>query len=176
MTTHRCLLLAIGLGVASSGVAQEAPSKPVPAKAGRVTEITAEKEAQFDADARVAVFTGSVEVKDPQFRLRCDRMTVYLDKAGGGLQRAEAEGNVVIVNERPGTDNAGKPVTSRGKSQRATYDPKSGEVTLSGWPQIEQGINLHLAADANTRMILNTNGRMRTVGRSRTVIKDAEGE
>ncbi len=169
------LLLAMGLGTAWCG-AQEASSKPVPAKPGRTTEITAEKGAQFDAEARIAIFTGSVEVKDPQFRMKADKLTVYLDKEQGGLDRAEGEGNVVIINEKPGTDNAGKPVTSRGKSERANYDPKTGEVTLIGWPQIEQGINLHVAADASTRMILNNDGRMRTIGRSKTVIKDTEKE
>jgi lipopolysaccharide transport protein LptA len=175
MRTQLCLLLVLGLG-AGWCPAQDAASKPAPATVGRTTEITAEKEAQFDAEARIAIFTGTVEVKDPQFRLKCDKLTVYLDKAQGGLDRAEAEGNVVIVNEKPGTDNAGKAVTSRGKAQRAIYAPKTGEVTLIGWPQIEQGMNLHLAADPSTRMILNNDGRMRTIGRSKTVIKDTEKE
>ena len=133
LTMAACLLV-FGAGARGADPVAEAP-KPAKA-AARNTEITAEKEAQFDSAGRVAVFLGSVEVKDTQFNLQCDKLTAYLDKQGGGLERAEAEGNVVIVSQRPASDGSGKSVPSRGKSARATYDPKSGDVVLIGWPQI----------------------------------------
>jgi len=172
----KLLLIAAAMVPFLAAPAQESSAQPAPAKPDRVTEITADKEARFDSEARVAVFTGNVEVKDPQFRLKTDKLTVYLDKQKGGLQRAEAEGNVQIVNENADKGSDGKPVSSRGKSERATYEPASGEVVLIGWPQIQQGINLHMAADPSTRMILNNNGQMRTLGRSKTIIKDTDKE
>jgi hypothetical protein len=48
-------------------------------------------------------------------------------------------------------------------------------VTLSGWPEIQQGINRHIAANESTRMVLNRDGRATTEGASRTVITDTEG-
>ena len=64
------------------------------------TEITATQEAQFDTKTRIGVFIGNVKVVDPQFTLTSDRLTVHLnkDEEGGGLNDAEAAGNVVIVH------------------------------------------------------------------------------
>jgi hypothetical protein len=63
------------------------------------TEITATQEAQFDTKTRVGVFIGNVKVVDPQFTMTSDRLTVHLnkDQEGGGLNDAEANGNVIIV-------------------------------------------------------------------------------
>src|ERR1700719_3909326 len=64
------------------------------------TEITATQEAQFDTKTRTGVFIGNVKVVDPQFTLTADRLTVHLnrDEDGGGLNEADAQGNVVIVH------------------------------------------------------------------------------
>ena len=64
------------------------------------TEITATQEAQFDTKTRSGVFIGNVKVVDPQFTLTSNRLTVHLnkDEDGGGLNEAEAQGNVVIVH------------------------------------------------------------------------------
>jgi hypothetical protein len=47
-------------------------------------------------------------------------------------------------------------------------------ITLIGWPEVQQGINRHLASQESTRMILNRDGRATTEGPSRTVITDTE--
>ena len=64
------------------------------------TEITATQEAQFDTKTRIGVFIGNVKVVDPQFTMTSDRLTVHLnkDEEGGGLNDAEANGNVIIVH------------------------------------------------------------------------------
>jgi len=46
-------------------------------------------------------------------------------------------------------------------------------VILSGWPQIQQGINNQIATEEGTVMILNRSGRMQTVGASKTVIAES---
>lgn len=136
---------------------------------GAKTEITAQKEATFDEKNNIAVFTGSVRVNDPSFLLAADKLTVTLTADRSGIDRAVAEGNVVIV-QQTGKDEESKRAT--GRAQRAEYIPSTGRATLSGSPEIQQGINRHIATSPGTRMILYRDGRASTVGPSRTVITD----
>jgi len=138
---------------------------------GSKTEITAEKEATFSDKDNRAVFVGSVRIKDPAFLLNCDRLTVFLNKDRSGIDRAVAEGNVVIVQQTESRDQE----AAVGRAERAEYVPSTGTVTLIGRPEIQQGINRHLAANDSTRMILNRDGRATTEGPSRTVITDSDG-
>jgi lipopolysaccharide export system protein LptA len=71
------------------------------------TEITAKDEVQFDGQARMAVFIGSVKVIDPQFTMTTDKLTVWMNKQeeGGGLREAQADGNVIIVHANPPKDS-----------------------------------------------------------------------
>jgi lipopolysaccharide transport protein LptA len=138
-------------------------------------EITAAKEATFDSDAHIATFVGDVKVVDPQFTLTSEELRVELLK-DGGMKRAEATGNVIIVSQKESQSTSdSKPTKSTGKAERAIYEPATGDVTLIGWPQIQQGINLHIATEASTRMVLNRNGKMKTFGRSKTIIKEQDG-
>ena len=138
---------------------------------GSTTEITAQKDATFDEKENKAVFKGDVRVKDPAFLLSCDTLTVHLVKERNAIDRAVAEGNVVIVQQTENPSEKG----AIGKSSQAIYVPSKGEVTLIGWPEVQQGINRHIATDQGTRMILNSNGRATTEGASKTVITDTEG-
>jgi len=149
------------------GLGPLADNRPLGAK----TEITAQKEATFDEKKNVAVFVGNVRVTDPGFLLASDRLTVKLSADRSGIESAVAEGNVVIV-QRTAEDIDGKNKGAVGRAQRAEYVPASGRATLSGSPQIQQGINRHIATSPGTRMILNRDGRASTVGPSRTVITD----
>lgn len=176
-----------------------APPTAIPAKKEPI-EITAQTETTFDETARVAVFLGSVTVKDPQFNLTCDKLTAYLKKISevkapaspsatpvsapatsgkpgdktdpaGGLDRAVAEGQVVITQDK--VDESTHEVTHYvGKGAKAIYDSGTGDMTLSGWPQIQQGINNQVATAEGTIMIMNRAGRLRTVGPSKSVIVD----
>ena len=137
----------------------------------KVTEIIATKEATFDSDARVAVFVGDVVVTDPHFNLKCDKLTVHMQKEGSGMERAIAEGNVEITHDsEEGKD--GKPTRSIGRCLKAVYEPTTGLITLTGWPEIQQGFNLHKATEFSTSMVLNREGKMKTYGRSKTLIQD----
>jgi lipopolysaccharide transport protein LptA len=156
------------------------------------TEITAKDEAQFDMHTRIGVFLGNVKVVDPQFTLTADKLTVHLNKQedGGGLEEAEAEGNVFIVHLNPpkapdgsagqpnstqqvvGQAQPQQPVRSTGKAQKALYLAKDGSVTLTGWPEVTQGDDTQIATDPNVKMVLYRDGRMTTYGSTRTVIQE----
>ncbi len=163
------------------------------------TEITATQEAQFDTKTRTGVFIGNVKVIDPQFTLTADRLTVHLnkDEDGGGLNEANAQGNVVIVHVNqpktqgqtaktasaptpaagitttgPAPAQAQQPPISVGKGDNALYEAKDGSITLTGWPQVTQGANTHVATAPGVRMVLYKDGRMQTYGSTRTLIED----
>lgn len=180
--------LSLGDPVRQTLSGTDAPTDtPKPKPAPKIpTEITASKEASFDAKSHQAVFVGDVVVKDAQFNLSADRLTATLRNeeadqkaeskavekgATSGLEKAVAEGNVIIIQEKPGEDGK-EPTRYIGKGEKAEYDTVTGELKLTGWPQIQQGINNHVATEASTIMILNKDGRMKTLGRSKTVIKE----
>lgn len=187
MTKIHPLIVLLVLGVCAAN-AQQSPSmnqgekqessSPLNAFAGMgkdrpadaKTEITANKEATFDNAASVAEFAGNVKVRDPQFTLTCDRLKVTLSKTRKGMEVAEAVGNVVIVQEN--TEKNGQTTKAIGRSGTATYVPASGEVTLRVWPSVQQGMNNQVATEEGTVMVLNRNGKSRTVGGSKTVITD----
>jgi lipopolysaccharide export system protein LptA len=95
-----------------------------------------------------------------------------------GLQSAIAEGAlyrpVVIVQDKPasGTDEAQHNV---GIAQKADYNADTGDVKLTGWPRVSQGIDTQIATSESTIMIMNKDGKtMRTIGPSRTVIQEQD--
>lgn len=138
---------------------------------GSKTEITASDEASFDNEKNVAEFKGRVVVKDPQFTLTCDTLTVKLAKDRGGIEIAEARGNVIVVQELENPKSGQEKAI--GRAGLMTYKPETGEVTLRDWPSIQQGINNQVATEAGTVMYLRSTGESRTVGGSKTVITDA---
>ena len=148
---------------AFAGLGKDRPADAKP-------EITANKEATFDNAARVAEFTGNVTVRDPQFTLNCDRLKVTLSKDHKGMEEVEAFGNVVIIQEN--TDKNGQTTKAIGRSGVATYFPASGEVTLKEWPSIQSGMNNQVGTEKDTVMILNRNGKSKTIGPNKTMITD----
>lgn len=168
----------------------EAPAAVPPKKDKGPTEISA-LEATFDQKASQAVFIGEVEVKDPEFNVKCDRLTAHLKTAekadpkapkpvapakakGGGLQRAVAEANagnrVIITQDKKEADGTSQ--HSAGEADRATYDAVTGDIVLTGSPEIQQGINRVVATAPGTVMILNRDGHMRAKGPHKTIIVD----
>jgi lipopolysaccharide transport protein LptA len=137
------------------------------------TEITAREQATFDNRTGIAEFIGSVVVKDPQFTLTADRLKAFLNAERKGLERVEAEGNVVIRQENK--DDRGGTVVSTARAGRAIFNPATGDVDLIEWPQVTQGINAHVATEAGTVMVLNRAGKINTQGASRTMIVDTGG-
>jgi lipopolysaccharide export system protein LptA len=136
------------------------------------TEITCQQESTFNNATNMATFVGTVVVKDPQFTLYCDKLTVYLNKEHKGIDHAEADGHVVIVQDN--TDDKGKAQRSIGRSGHALFQPATGDVTLTIAPQLQQGMDNHVATETTTVMILNRAGRLKTVGGSKTTIVDAD--
>ena len=175
----------------------KAPEK----KAKGPTEITA-LEATFDQKANLAVFIGDVVVKDPEFNVICDKLTAHLKhevkpkpgapgaprpatpapqpdnasapKKGGGLERAIAESTsdrrVIITQDKMEAD--GTITKSIGKSDKATYDAVTGDIVLTGSPDVIQGINRVQATDPGTIMTLNRDGHMNAKGPHKTTIAE----
>jgi lipopolysaccharide export system protein LptA len=183
-------------------VIEPAPKKE---KTEGQTEITADA-AEFNNKTHIAIFTGQVIVKNPDFNVVCDKLTAYLKhdekpavaanekkpvaavatvkpaadpaapKSNGGLEKAIAEtqdgGKVVITQDKKEAD--GSITHSIGKGERAIYTATNGEVTLTGWPEITQGINRVVPAEDGVTLILYRDGRYRAVGRTKTLLQDNE--
>jgi lipopolysaccharide transport protein LptA len=134
------------------------------------TEIYAD-EAFFDSNKSTGVFTGHVKVTDPRFSLQSDKLTVFISKGENqGLERAVAEGNVGVVRDRPNPE--GGPATrAAGRSEKAVYLAKTGDVELTGTPRVQQGLNTHVATSPDTIMVINQAGQLTTHGPSRTDIR-----
>jgi lipopolysaccharide transport protein LptA len=134
------------------------------------TEIYAD-EALFDTQKYVGTFSGRVIVKDPRFNLQADKLIVHLSKGEKkGLDKAIAEGNVGVVQERPG-ENGAPPVRSVGRAERAVYTAADGNVELTGTPRVQSGLNMHVATSPETVMLINQNGTLTTKGPSRTELR-----
>jgi lipopolysaccharide export system protein LptA len=181
--------------------------KPGEKKAKGPTEITS-AEATFDQKANVAVFVGSVVVKDPEFNVVCDKLTAFLKhddktapsavgagakttpvpatpspngsaapaKKGGGLDHAIAittsDRRVIITQDKVEAD--GSITHGLGHADQATYDAVTGNIVLTGNPDVTQGVNRCIALAPETIMTLNRDGHMTAKGPTRTVIVDTE--
>ena len=177
------------------------PGAPAPQEP---TIITATDKSTFDGKDKVAVLYGDVHVKNPQFTLNADKLTVYFHKdvegtkkdpgtkkspaptpsptpkpgasdpgtqQGGGIEKVVAEGNVVIVSDRP-DNNGGPPVHYVGKGEKVVYTPATGEAIISGWPQLQQGMNTMSATDSATVIYLYRDGTMHADGPHKMEIHD----
>ena len=178
----------------------KATNEPVASKKEKTegqTEITADT-AEFNNKTHIAIFAGQVIVKNPEFNVVCDKLTAYLkhdepaaaakkepiDPAApkpkkGGLERAIAEmldgGKVVITQDKKEAD--GSITRSIAKAERANYNAINGEITLTGWPDVKQGVNSSIAVEEGTVMIMTRDGKMRTEkGRTRFLIQDTGGD
>jgi lipopolysaccharide transport protein LptA len=134
------------------------------------TEIYSD-EAFFDSTKNMGTFSGRVKVTDPRFNLQSDKLTVFITKGENqGLERAIAEGNVGLVRERP-DPSGGPPTRAVGRADKATYTAATGDVELRGTPRVQEGANMHVATSPDTVMIINQNSQLRTLGPSRTEIR-----
>jgi hypothetical protein len=79
---------------------------------------------------------------------------------------------VVIVQDKPAA-NGGQPEHDVGIALKADYNADTGDVVLTGWPRVSQGINTQIATSPDTVMTMNRDGHtMKTHGPSRTVIQE----
>lgn len=130
-------------------------SKSTEATAASSTEITS-KQLRMDTEKKIAYFDGDVVVVDPKFMLRANRLVVYLNPNGSGMDRAEAYDDVVIVQE----DEDRKAVC-----QKAVYTVADGKMVLTGKPRIldakGQTSGEVITINRNTNMI-SIEGRTQT--------------
>jgi lipopolysaccharide export system protein LptA len=160
------------------------------------TVITASKRLMLDAKGNEATFFGDVKVLDPRFSLNCNRLTAYLKRSGpegkageaaevaknrtpgpssgGGVEKAVAEGDVVIVQDK--INDKGQIERSIGRGGKAVYDALTGDITLTGWPQVEQKQNTVVATEESTVIILNSKGTMEVLGHSKSVLRNVSQE
>src|SRR2546421_4936800 len=139
------------------------------------TEIYSD-EAFFDSTKNMGIFSGRVKVVDPRFNLQSDKLTVFITKGQNqSLEKAIAEGNVGLVRDRP-DPNGGPPTRAVGRSDKATYTAKSGDVEFVGTPRVQEGQNLHVATSPDTVMIISQNSQLKTHGPSRTQIVQQPNE
>jgi lipopolysaccharide export system protein LptA len=98
---------------------------------------------------------------------------------GGGLQSAVAEGvpdrPVVIVQDKPPANPGDQPVHNVGIAAKADYNADTGDVILTGWPRVSQGMDTQIATSRDTVMIMNKDGHtMVAHGPTRTVIQQQD--
>ena len=123
-----------------------------------LTDITA-LQLRMDTDKRIAYFDGNVLVIDPSFQLRSNRLIVYLNQNGPGMEHAEAYDDVIIVQETE---------KRKAHSQKAVYTAADGKIVLTGDPSVEsdKGItrgqvitifkmNNYMIVEGGTRTILD---------------------
>jgi lipopolysaccharide export system protein LptA len=79
-------------------------------------------------------------------------------KNSGGLERAIAEGEVVIVQER--VNDQGEVERSVGRAQKAVYESTTDTIALYGWPRVDQEHkrNSIVATSAETVMTMTKKG------------------
>jgi lipopolysaccharide transport protein LptA len=128
--------------------------------------ISAEHQTDLDIKSSSMTFAGSVIVESSRMHLTCDKFVVHMRQDRKGMSYGEALGNVVINM----LEN-GKPTGNVAFAKKAIYRPDAGDVTLSGYPRIQQAKTEIVAATADTIIILNTNGGIKTEGRVRTILR-----
>lgn len=111
----------------------------------RVTHIDSDR-ADFDLNARTAIYRGNVHVSDPEMKMTCERLVADLPQFGH-INRIVAETNVVIDY----TDSKNQVTHATGDKAEYNYSIKNGvtneTVTLTGNPEL-QGANGNSTGDA----------------------------
>ncbi len=105
----------------------------------------------IDIQNNIAIFTGNVEVDDPQMHIRCHKMIIYLedksetakktddDSTGNKeVSKVECIGDVVITRKVDDPDEKEKG-TQRALAGKADYDVKTGVIVLTEDPVIFRG-------------------------------------
>ena len=92
---------------------------------------------------------------------------------GGGLERAVAEmttpgGRVEITQDKKETD--GTITHSIGHGTKADYNAATGDIVLTGRPDVKKGTDWVIATEDSTVITMNRDGHMSTKGGTKTVI------
>lgn len=106
------------------------------AAAKALTEITSDT-ADFDLNARQAVYHGHVRVTDPQVQMTCGELTVNLPKSGERLSRVVAETNVVINFQDEKGQKYHVTAAKAVYDYHVAGDTTNETVTFTGNPRVE---------------------------------------
>ncbi len=118
-------VLAFATAAFAAGKQPIAGGRKRPANAGP-TLVTSDK-LEYDYKNNVALFDGKVDVKDPEFTLKADRMIIFLEKTND-VQRVACTGNVRMTSDDI--------VIVCGK---ATYTRVNAHVLLEDEPVVTKG-------------------------------------
>ena len=86
----------------------------------------------------------------------------------GGLDRAVCEGNVTINQDK--IDPDGTVSHNLGHCRKAVYEAATGFITMTGLPDVQQGMNTCVALADDTVIVLNRAGQMQVYGLHKSVI------
>ncbi len=89
---------------------------------------------------------------------------------GGGIDHAIAEGHVVIIQKKAATKPGEEEKLSIGRGQTGTFDNKTGDMVLKGWPSLEQNGSSLVATSAATTMTIHRDSSLDTNGPSKTTL------
>ena len=106
---------------AKPGAKPAATAKP----AGSLTTATA-TDLVYDDALRRATYTTAARMVGPEGDLKGDKIELYLDETGRGLQRLEAYTKVMFLTVTP------KGARRRGTGERLTYFAKEERYVMSG--------------------------------------------
>ena len=120
-----CLLFAAVAFAVFADDATPIARRKRPANAGPT--IVKSDKLEYDYKNNIALFDGHVDVKDPEFTLKADRMIIFLEKSNE-VQRVACTGNVRMTNEDT--------VIVCGK---ATYTRLNAHVLLEDEPIVTKG-------------------------------------
>jgi lipopolysaccharide export system protein LptA len=108
-----------------------------------------------DQTSGLAEFLGNVVVGQGDMRLSAQRLVVVYKQEGGGIERLEATGGVVLVS---GADAA--------EADRADYTIDDGVVVMTGNVLLTQGQNALTSQKMTVNLITGTarmDGRVKTI-------------
>lgn len=164
MTPRLLLIPALCLALAGTVHAEDAAPAPAAAKAGSVqskqTDIIADQMEILDKEHR-AIFTGNVDLKQPDTHWTCDKMIIDYEEATQAdgssktdVKTIDSTGNIKIVN---------KSQTITGNW--AKMDVKANKLQVGGNVKVVQGKSILygelLNADLNTNKSEMTGGRVK---------------
>ena len=177
----------LAAGSTTAPPADAASQKPLQLQPGPTdTVITCDGGMYFDADAGVFVYLKNVRVADPRFTLSgANELKIFLGKKPdaapakpaktdpsakpslglgakfGDVERILATGAVRILQKQ--VEGGKEPVEASGAI--FTYQPKSGEIVLSGgYPWVKQGANFMRAMEPSLNLRIQKNGSFVTEG------------
>jgi lipopolysaccharide export system protein LptA len=153
-----CLCFASVLFAPPFGAAQLAPVNSKPREQNSPTTVTSRT---LDADLvkHIAIFRGSVVVKDDAFQMVADEMTVFFNDKSNGVDKILARGRVKI-------DQQDKVATAN----EAEYFVADAKILLRGSPRVTQQGGNTLEGEVIT-FYRNVN-RVQVDGRTTLVIDD----